>query len=67
MSKEEIKAEIKRILEKIQGNMTSAYEHDLNGTREVVVLEDFNSSSKIEEIEETKYNGWLEDLMKLAE
>lgn len=64
MDKKEIVKEIKSILKKISKNNISAWEHDLKDTRQVVVLEDFNSSEELE-TEETKYNGWLEDLCNL--
>lgn len=66
MDNNEILAKLKNIIKKIKENGVDAWEDNLEDTVSVVVLDDFTKGIDDEDIEVTKYNGWLEDLEKLA-
>lgn len=55
---------ITALLEKIQENTIEAWEDDLEGTKTVVILEDFdkNADNELKGSKVTAYNGWMEDL-----
>ena len=65
MDKSKILLQLKAIQSKISDNTIGAWEHDLEGTTDVVILNNFNENSKIDDAPVTMYNGWAEDLNKI--
>lgn len=61
MEKPEIAKKLELIIGKIQANNISAWEDDLEDTKEVVMLEDFKKGDEV-----FTYNNWLEDLQELV-
>jgi hypothetical protein len=66
MDNKEILVKLKNIIKKIKENGVDAWEDNLEDTVSVVVLDDFTKGVDDDEKEVTEYNGWLEDLEKLA-
>ena len=66
MDNKEILVKLKKIIKKIKENGVDAWEDNLEDTVSVVVLDDFTKGVDDDEKEVTEYNGWLEDLEKLA-
>ena len=67
MNKKEIADKLRAIISKIEENSIQAWEHKLEYTKAVVVLEDFDKNGDHSDDPElkTKYNGWEEDLTEL--
>lgn len=66
MTPQEIKQQLSAILAKINDNGISAWDADLEESREAVALEDHYGDQESNE-PTTVYNGWLEDLSQLIE
>jgi len=61
MEKPEIANKLESIIGKIQDNNISAWEDNLEDTKEVVILEDFKKGDEDTHV----YNNWLEELKSL--
>ena len=59
----EEKKELKEIVKMINDNQVDAWEDNLEETKPVVILDDFDKGVPSPNV--TKYNGWLERLLKL--
>ena len=80
MSNEEIKKILTAILDKIDSNITTAWNDKLEDAQTVVTLEDFKKIPDEDDVPEgydcdededelgvVRYNGWLEQLTKLKD
>lgn len=66
MTPQEIKQQLSAILAKINANGITAWDANLEESREAVALEDHYADQCSDE-PTTVYNGWLEDLSQLIE
>jgi len=70
-NKDEVLAKLDAVFSKIAENNISVWEDNLEGTKSVVMLEDFSKNLNNEDHPEHekelefKYNGWLEDLQEI--
>lgn len=80
MKNEEIKRALSVILDKIDSNITNAWNDKLEDAQTVVTLEDFKKipdeddvpmgydcDEDEDELGVVRYNGWLEELIKLRD
>lgn len=66
MERHNIRRILNVIIAKIQNNIQSVWEPELDETKEVVILEDFNRTTSDEpDVGTLEYNGWYDDLENL--
>jgi len=62
----EIREKLEAIINKAYENEVDAWEDDMENTKSVIILEDFDKGMD-DEIESVEYNGWFNDLVALVE
>jgi len=63
MKNQEIAKKLQAIIEKMNENIVGAWNNELDGTTDAVILSTFNEGDENEIV----YNGWSEELIELME